>query len=93
MLVYSVAQRRVRKQLERKGETVPNQIGQPTSSPTLHHWLFQMLEGINRVVFYVQGHPQVVLEGLTELTRKVLRLFGPKVLQLNAFSLERYSEE
>ena len=41
LLVYSVAQRRLRKQLAENHETVPNQINQPTSSPTLR-WVFQL---------------------------------------------------
>jgi len=85
LLVYSVAQRRMRSQLKQEGETLPNQIGQPTSTPTLR-WLFQILEGINRVVFYLQGQVQVVIEGLTELKRKILRLFGQQVCQIYQIS-------
>jgi len=33
LLIYSVAQRRMRKQLESQNETLPNQIGQPTAHP------------------------------------------------------------
>jgi transposase len=43
LLVYSVAQRRLRKQLATHHETIPNQINQPTPSPTLR-WVFQLLE-------------------------------------------------
>ena len=48
LLVYSVAQRRMRKRLESTGETILNQINQPTSQPTLR-WVFQLLEGIHHV--------------------------------------------
>src|SRR5947208_11614716 len=41
LLVYSVAQRRMRAQWARQHETLPNQIGQPTSRPTLR-WIFQL---------------------------------------------------
>ncbi len=54
LLVYSVAQRRLREQLATHQETVPNQINQPTPSPTLR-WVFQLLEGIHRVRVTVQG--------------------------------------
>ena len=54
LLVYSVAQRRLRKQLAKHHETVPNQINQPTTSPTLR-WVFQLLEGIHRVRMTIQG--------------------------------------
>jgi transposase len=48
LLVYSVAQRRMRQQLTRHHETVPNQINRPTMAPTLR-WVFQLLEGIHCV--------------------------------------------
>jgi len=85
LLVYSVAQRRLRKQLESQRETIENQIGQPTERPTLR-WVFQLLEGINRVVFSVQGQLRIFIEGLTDLRRKILRLFGQKVCQIYQIS-------
>src|SRR6266705_2174774 len=54
LLVYSVTQRRLRQQLARHNETVPNQINQPTGQPTLR-WIFQLLEGIHRVRVTIQG--------------------------------------
>jgi len=85
LLVYSVAQRRMRKQLHSIGETIPNQINQPTSRPTLR-WVFQLLEGINRVSLYVQGQVRSIMEGITELRRKILQLFGQKVCQIYQIS-------
>jgi transposase len=81
LLVYSVAQRRMRKQLESTGETIPNQINQPTSQPTLR-WVFQLLEGIHQVSLDVDGQVTNVMEGITELRGKVLQLFGKKVAQI-----------
>ena len=66
LLVYSVAQRRMRKRLESMGETIPNQINQPTSQPTLR-WIFQLLEGIHQVSLDVDGQVTSVMEGITEL--------------------------
>ena len=85
LLVYSVAQRRMRRQLAHQQDTLPNQIGQPGSRPTLR-WVFQLLEGINRVTFSVQEHVTIVIEGLTALRRKILQLFGHKVCQIYQIS-------
>ena len=85
LLVYSVAQRRMRNALARQHETLPNQIGQPVARPTLR-WIFQLLEGINRVTFAVQGHVATLIEGLTDLRRKILQLFGQKVCQIYQIS-------
>jgi hypothetical protein len=71
----------MRKQLESTGETIPNQINQPTSQPTLR-WVFQLLEGIHQVSLDVDGQVTNVMEGITELREKVLQLFGKKVAQI-----------
>jgi transposase len=81
LLVYSVAQRRMRKQLESTEETIPNQINQPTSRPTLR-WVFQLLEGIHQVSLDVDGQVTSVMDGITELRRKILQLFGKRVSQI-----------
>lgn len=81
LLVYSVAQRRIRQQLAHQNETLPNQIHQPTQRPTLR-WLFQLLEGIHRVRVQVEGQGHDVIEGLNDVKIKVLRLFGDGVCRL-----------
>ena len=85
LLVYSVAQRRLRQQLVRQNQTVPNQIHQPTQRPTLR-WVFQLLEGIHRVRVTVQGHMQDLIEGLNEVQITLLRLFGDGVCRLYQIS-------
>ena len=85
LLVYSVAQRRLRKQLAQHHETVPNQINQPTLSPTLR-WIFQLLEGIHRVQVTMQGQVHDLVEGLNEVQIKILRLFGNEVCRLYQIS-------
>src|SRR5262245_46070752 len=85
LLVYSVTQRRLRKQLAQHHETVPNQINQATLSPTLR-WIFQLLEGIHRVQVTVQGQVHDLIEGLNEVQIKILRLFGNEVCRLYQIS-------
>jgi transposase len=85
LLVYSVAQRRLRQQLVRQNKTVPNQIHQPTQRPTLR-WVFQLLEGIHRVRVTVQDHVHDLIEGLNEVQITILRLFGEGVCRLYQIS-------
>ena len=85
LLVYSVAQRRLRQQLAQHNETVPNQINQPTPSPTLR-WVFQLLEGIHHVRVTVQGQRHDLIEGLNDVQIKILRLFGKEVCCLYQIS-------
>jgi transposase len=81
LLVYSVAQRRLRRELARQNETIPNQIHQPTRCPTLR-WVFQLLEGIERVRVTVAGQVRELITGLNEVKIKILRLFGEQVCQI-----------
>jgi transposase len=85
LLVYAVAQRRLRHQLAHHQKTVPNHINQPTTSPTLR-WVFQLLEGIHRVRMTVQGQGHALIEGLNDVQSKVLRLFGEAVCRLYQIS-------
>jgi transposase len=85
LLVYSVAQRRLRKQLATHHETIPNQINQSTPAPTLR-WVFQLLEGIHRVRMTVQDQVHDLIEGLNDVQIKILRLFGKEVCRLYQIS-------
>ena len=85
LLVYSLTQRRLRQQLAKRNETLPNQIHQPTARPTLR-WVFQLLEGIHRVRVMGQGQVHDVIEGLNEVQSKILRLFGDAVCRLYQIS-------
>jgi transposase len=85
LLVYSVAQRRLRAQWATHQETVPNQIKQPTTSPTLR-WVFQLLEGLHRIRMTGQGQAYDLIEGLHDVQVKILRLFGNEVCRLYQIS-------
>jgi transposase len=85
LLVYSVAQRRLRQALARQQESLPNQIHQPTQRHTLR-WVFQLLEGINRIRLIVQDQVHDLIEGLNEVQIKILRLFGQEVCQIYQIS-------
>ena len=50
LLVYSLGQRALRLALATTGQTVPNQLGKPTASPTLR-WVFQCFMSVHLVSF------------------------------------------
>jgi transposase len=85
LLVYSVAQRRMRQPLTRPHETVPHHINQPTTSPTLR-WVFQLLEGIHCVRVTVQSQVHELSEGLNDVHINIRRLFGERVCCLYQIS-------
>lgn len=78
LLVYAVAQRRLRLELWRQDKTLPNQINQPTQRITLR-WSFQMLEGINVVTLDKGDEKERHMDGLTSLRIKILKFFGENV--------------
>ena len=56
LLVYARAERKLRKQLAETGETVLNQVGKPTQTPTIR-WIFQVFEGID-LLMPADGAPE-----------------------------------
>ncbi len=54
LLVYALAERKVRLALQEKGESIPNQVGKPTQSPTMRR-IFQMFEGIDVLLIPAEG--------------------------------------
>jgi transposase len=81
LLVYSIGQRRMRNALEAQQEALPNQIGIPTPRPTLR-WIFQMLDGIHRVILHTGTVKKILIEGLTDIRIKILKLFGLTVQRI-----------
>lgn len=81
LLIYSIAQRRARNILEASDETVPNQINKPIKKPTAR-WLFQLMDGINAVKIEIGTSIYNVIQGLTDLKKKIVDLFGENVSKI-----------
>jgi transposase len=77
LLVYRLAEHRLREQLAATGQTVPNQLSKPTDRPTMR-WIFQCFEGISLVAFpQPMGSPQQDIAGLEPVHEQVLAIVGP----------------
>lgn len=83
LLVYAIAQRRLRKALADKNETLPNQINQPTKTPTLR-WLFQLMEGVYVATLDNQESTQTTLIGLDAIKQKIIAYLGDNVMAIYA---------
>jgi transposase len=70
LMVYSLGQREVRRQLSSTKNRIPNQLGKLTDRPTLR-WIFQCFQGIHLLVH--QGIKQVI--NLTEERQATLQFF------------------
>ena len=71
LLVYTLAQRTLRQSLAQQGQTVPNQLGKPTSTPTMR-WIFQCFQSIYSV--YLDGIHQI--SNLTPEHQHILSFLG-----------------
>lgn len=80
LLVYALAEHKLRSQLMRTGTTLPNQLGKPTQRPTMR-WVFQLFEGID-VLLMPQIHQiemQRYVLNLKPIHYQILNLLGPEV--------------
>ncbi len=71
LLVYTLGQRQLREALSQEEQTIPNQLGKPTATPTLR-WVFQCFQAVHIVT--VDSHKQVA--NLTDARLWILRFFG-----------------
>jgi transposase len=77
LLVYKLAEVRLRHRLAATAKTVPDQKGKPTARPTLR-WLFQCFEGIDlHHTRQSNGVYETEVLRLTRVHRLVLHLLGP----------------
>lgn len=79
LLIYSLAERKLRQALKEMNATVPDQRRKPTQKPTIR-WIFQLFEGLD--ILLVSQNGQVVLRQLLNLRpaqQQVITLLGPMV--------------
>lgn len=79
LLVYSLAERVLRRQLKLLDETLPHQTGKPTQSITMRR-VAQIFEGVDFLVIRSHGHiiERKILH-LTPVRLKIIALFSPQV--------------
>ena len=76
LMVYNIAQYKLRQALHEKNETIPNQLNKPVKNPTMR-WIFQLMEGIGVVRFYKSSIAEPIKEiitNLNEIREKIIRL-------------------
>lgn len=72
LLIYTLAERKIRQTLETKHETLLDQLKRPTATPTFR-WIMQTFQGIHLVL--LNGAEQVT--NLTDERCRIIRLLGP----------------
>lgn len=76
LLVYRLAEHRVRTRLAETKQTIPDQLNKPTARPTMR-WVFQCFEGIELLHIRSAASTQSLVLRLQPMHRLVLALLGP----------------
>ena len=86
LLVYTLAQRYLRHKLKELNTSVPNQLGKPTSIPTMR-WVFQMFEGVHLLIKRTCGSIHEIILNLNPVRLHILQVLGPPFQKIyaNAF--------
>jgi transposase len=71
LLLYNLAQRKLRQQLEATNQGVKNQVNKLTNKPTMR-WIFQMFQAVHFVTINGEKH----ISNLTQDRQEVLRHLG-----------------
>ena len=89
LLVYNIAQYKLRSRLKEMGETLPNQLNKAVQNPTLR-WIFQIMEGLGvvRIQENPDGPPRELLTNLSPLRKKIIQLFGPTACRMHGLNPE-----
>jgi transposase len=85
LLIYSLAERKLRQALKEMNTTVPDQRRKPTQRPTIR-WIFQLFEGLD--ILLVKQNGEVMLRQLLNLRpaqEQVINLLGPQVQKCYLF--------
>ena len=78
LLVYRLAEHRLRAQLAAQDQTIPAQLGKPTARPTMR-WVFQLFEGIDVLTIRSASNAMQQVLGRSPLHDRILALLGPVV--------------
>jgi transposase len=75
LMIYSIAEWKLREKLEKESESVPDQKGKPTKKPTMR-WIFFKFQGITELCTQEEGEIEAEVLNMEELHWKVLGLLG-----------------
>ncbi|KKH27273.1 IS1634 family transposase [Methanosarcina mazei] len=77
LMIYSIAEWKLRRKLEEENETIPDQKGKPTKRPTMR-WIFFNFQGITELRIQKQGEIESEILNMEDLHWKILSLMGEK---------------
>ena len=86
LLIFALGERQLRQALKQSNESIPDQKGKPTQTPTLR-WVFQVFEGLDVLSVWVDGRLVTrKLLNLRPIHQQIIRLLGPDVQKCYLFT-------
>jgi len=76
LLIYRLAEYRLRARLAETEQTIPDQVHKPTARPTMR-WVFQCFEGIELLHVQTSTTSLTIVLRLESVHRQILALLGP----------------
>jgi transposase len=90
LMVYNLAQYRLRERLAEQNETLPNQLDKEIKNPTMR-WVFQLMENI-AIVRFCDDSGRILKECITNLTplrKKIIRLAGDAACEMYGMVIQK----
>jgi transposase len=85
LMVYRVGEYRLRKQLELKQESLPNQVRKEIKNPTLR-WVFKLFQGIAVISYRGKEKCYQAVSNITALRERIIRYFGENTMKIYGLS-------
>ena len=85
LMVYNVAQYRLREALKVNDETIPDQKGKKTDTPTLKR-VFKLFLGIQLLLIQSADLEQSIVINLNEVIIRIIKLYGYKAMEIYGIS-------
>ena len=81
LMVYSIAQHKLRQSLKEHSVTIPNQNGKETDSPTMLR-VFKLFLGIQLLIIVSGDEKQETVLNLNPIRIKIINLFGARARRI-----------
>jgi transposase len=81
LMVYNIAQYKLRKALDKNNETIPIHIGVNTKNPTMKR-VFRLFQGVQILTINVKGQTQKLVINLKIDLKRIIRHFGETAMQI-----------
>jgi transposase len=77
LMIYSIAEWKLRTRLEEENETVPDQKKKPTKTPTMR-WIFFLFQGVTELYTKNKGKIRSEILNMEDVNWQILSLMGEK---------------